>query len=173
MRNTIKKILKENDFDWTNEVKPIGVGEIWDKIKNIGDYGANNWFLDRIAEKTHGLGLLNDELSIFADIVKEVAEMSHSHGTQIGWEEGSRDGDCSDEVRKERLEGYKEGYDEGYGEGKEDGVEDGKDQIKKEFNEIKEIIYNKGFEEGRMYEAELDSEEYEKREGGLDFEYEN
>lgn len=183
MRNTIKKILKENDFEWTDDVEPISVEKIWDKIGDISEYGANNWFLDRIAKKTHGLGLLGEELNIFASILKEVAEMSHDRGIQIGWEEGRREGynegfkegkdDCEDDINHAKMNAHDEGYDEGYADGFDLGEENGKDQSKKEFNEIKEIVYNKGFEEGRMYEAGLDSEEYEKRQGGLDFEYEN
>jgi len=183
MRNTIKKILKENDFDWTKDVEPISVEQIEDKIDVITDYGASNWLLNHIAKKVHGLGLLNKELNLLTDIIKQVVETSQEDGKQLGWEEGNREGynegftegekDCEDDINHLLQNAQDEGYDEGYADGLKQGEEEGKDQAEKEFNEIKEIVYNKGFEEGRMYEAGLDSEEYEKRQGGLDFEYEN
>lgn len=179
MRNTIKKILKENDFDWTKDTEPISVEQIEDKIDVITDYGVNNWFLTRIATKIYGLGLLNKELNLLTDIMKELAENSQSHGVQLGWEEGNREG-FNEGWRKKEKENEMvinyakdEVYDEGYADGLVQGIEDGKIELEKDLKEREEIIYNKGFEEGRMYEAGLDSEEYERKQSGLDFEYEN
>ena len=59
-------------------------------------------------------------------------------------------------------------YEEGYEEGHERGYEDSQEYSLNKFKEERKTIYNKAFEEGRAYEAELDTEEFEKRQSGFD-----
>ena len=73
-----------------------------------------------------------------------------------------------EETEKDYLETSEGDWENGYEDGVIDGRADMKTELKKELEEQKSIIYNKGFEEGRAYEAELDTEEFEKRQSGFD-----
>ena len=180
MRNTIKKILKENDFDWANNVEPISAEKIKSEIEHMADYGISNYQISNIAKKAYKLGLIGRGLDIFVNILEDLSESSYEAGTQKGWEEGHIEGwrekkyECEEEEEEIKEEGYHEGYDEGYDEGYEAGSQTEREQMKKEAK----IIYKQAFEDGRAYESELDTEDYERRQSGFnpydyDGDYEN
>ena len=188
MRNTIKKILKENDFDWANNVEPISAEKIKSEIEHIADYGISNHQISIIAKKAYKLGLLGRGLDIFVGILEDISESSFEDGKQVGWEEGHIEGwrekkyECEEEEEEIRQEGYDVGYDVGYDEGYEAGSQTEKEEMEQYHQEQMEkeanLIYNQAFEDGRAYEAELDTEDYERRQSGFnpadyDGDYEN
>ena len=177
MRKKIKNILREkNEFEWMENITPLTKAQISRPIKFLEQYGFyfhnidKNAFINYIYE----MGLNQTQLNILTNALNYLSGDIHDYGIedghQTGWEEGHRDGydegydegeengelNCEDE----KVEEYKSGYEIGY----EGGVTDSLDVVKKE----RETIYNKAFEEGRAYEAELDSEEFEKRQSGFD-----
>ena len=175
MKNLIKKILKEdNDFEWAKDINPISVEEIQNKIYDTVDYGISNWASEHIAKKAYKLGLLSKELDIFVDILSYVSESAHDYGTQLGWEEGHREGysekqyECEEEEEEIREEGYQEGYEEGYEVGSQTEKEEMEQYYQEQMKKEAKLIYKQAFEDGRAYESEMDTEDYERRQSGFD-----
>ena len=192
MKNLIKKILKEeNDFDWARDTNPMSKSEITNQLGDLQDWGYfihERWLdTNKLVDFIYRLGLSEEKLNeisvVLYDLSESIYENGRERGQQEGWEEGNNEGyregkydgerDAKADINDDIEEARDDGYDEGYEDGLVQGIEDGKIELEKDLKEREEIIYNKGFEEGRMYEAGLDSEEYERKQSGLDFEYEN
>ena len=176
MRDRIKKILKENDFDWTNDVNPTSKEDIVKKIYNLRDVGyRRDPEISKLTEIVYNLALSQGQFEKLFEALYHLAEYSYSEGIDIGnqqgYSEGERDGyrygydeglsdvkqDITEELELEREKGYDEGYGEGLSEGYTKGYEEGKEET-----------YHKAFEEGRAYEAGLEVEDLERRESGFD-----
>jgi len=180
MKDLIKKILKEdNELDWIKDVEPASKGDIANELKDLEDWGyyihnpEKNKY--ELVDFIYSLGLdinkLDKMVSILYNFSENIFDVGRERGLQGGWEEGHHEGyhegyhdgereakyDCDDDIYEARDVGYEEGYDAG----REKGYEECE-------GELKEKIYNKGFEEGRAYESELDTEEYEKRQSSFD-----
>ena len=162
MKNLIRKILKEgNDFDWAKEQIPLSRGDIKKKLYSVSYVGDNEIYVGSLIDLVHSMGLTN--IKDVGDLSAEISSMLsqvHADSHSTGYDEARFDyeGDCD----SQEVIAYNEGYDEGYEHGEAVGYKEG---YKKGFTEAKEVTYDKAFEEGRSYEANLDSEEFEKREG--------
>jgi hypothetical protein len=180
MRDRIKKILKEEDFDWIKQQNPIPKREIITHLNSFQDYGYYARENDKFVETLHQLALTKEDFIKIAHSLDKVFVSVHSRGvdegSQASWYEGYREGrhereyeledDMADlrdrisELRDESDRVFDERYEEGYDEGKEDGY-------KKGFSEGGEAMYHKAFEEGRAYESGKDTEYYERGESGF------
>lgn len=183
MKNLIKKILKEeNDFDWARDTNPMSKSEITNQLGDLQDWGYfihERWLdANKLVDFIYRLGLSEEKLNeisvVLYDLSESIYENGRERGQQEGWEEGNNEGyregkydgerdakaDINDDIEEARVDGYDEGY--------EDGQLDMRGEVEDEIKKQKSIIYNKGFEEGRAYEAELDTEDYEKRQSGFD-----
>jgi len=176
MRNTIKKILKENDFDWIGETNPVSKGDIINKLRQLSDVGyRRDLETSQLTEAIYSLALNEGQFDVLFKALYHLADYSHNEGIDIGnqqgYSEGERDGyrygyddgytegkqDIDEELEIEREKGYDEGYDEGMNDG-----------YKKGYDEGVEVTYYKAFEEGRAYEAGIEVEDLERRESGFD-----
>ena len=177
MRKKIKNILREkNEFEWMENITPLTKAQISGPLNFLEQYGFyfhnidKNAFINYIYEMGLNQTQLNTLTKALSYLSDDIHEYGIDEGQQSGWEEGRREGydeghdegteygrrDCEDEKEEE----YESGYEDGYKRGETDSL----DVVKKE----RETIYNKAFEEGRAYEAELDSEEFEKKQSGFD-----
>jgi hypothetical protein len=169
MKHLIKKILKEDEFDWVRETNPITKPEISKKVGNLYPYALDK--LEELTTALHNLGLTKEEFDeFFLNIYRlsiDSYENGYNSGINAGYESGSDDGyrdgygDGVDNMKRKVDEGYEKGYNEGFGEAYSEAYEKG-------YNEGKEETYYKAFEEGRAYQHELENEEFEKGESEFD-----
>lgn len=176
MRNTIKKILKENDFDWIGETNPVSKGDIISKLKQLSDVGyRRDLETSRLTEAIYSLALNEEQFDILFKALYHLGDYCHGEGIDVGhqegYSEGERDGyrygrnDGYDEARSEIEDDVEDGFNRGYDEGYDEGMNDG---YKKGYDEGVEVTYYKAFEEGRAYEAGIEVEDLERRESGFD-----
>jgi hypothetical protein len=176
MRNTIKKILNENDFDWVSDINPASKEYIVRKVSNLESVGyRRDPETSQLTLTIHGLALNEEQINVLFKALEGFGDYCHGEGIDIGnqqgYAEGERDGyrygyddgfvegkqDIDEELEIERERGYDEGYDEGMNDGYKKGYEEGV-----------EVTYHKAFEEGRAYEAGIEVEDLERRESGFD-----
>ena len=184
MKDLIKKILKEeNDFDWVKNTNPLSKSEIANKLNNLEHTALVNTETS-LVKVIYSLALEESELDKMVDsldsYISRVYDNGEQEGMRLGHQEGYHEGhydgerDSRYDIEDELEEARNDGYDEGYEDGKIDMSGELEDEIEKQ----KSIIYNRGFEDGRAYEAELDTEDYERRESDFnpydyDGDYEN
>jgi hypothetical protein len=173
MKNLIKKILKENDFDWTSDVNPMSKSEISQELSGLVDFGyhslGNKSYL---INSIYNLGLTKDKLKDLLSSLYGLSEISfdagHQKGLNAGYEEGYNEGASSGESREDLEYEFRErereimdnSYEEGYSDGLEKGYQEG-------YSEGSEETYHKAFEEGRAYELGIDTEDFERRQSGF------
>ena len=176
MRNTIKKILKENDFEWVSNTNPISREDVVKKLYDLYEVGyRRDPELSKLTEIVYNLALSQDQFDKLFEALYHLSEFSYYEGIDIGnqqgYSEGERDGydqgyddgryegsqDIDEKLEIEREKGYDEGYDEGLSDGYTKGYEEGKEET-----------YHRAFEEGRAYEAGIEVEDLERRESGFD-----
>lgn len=180
MRDRIKKILKENDFEWTNDINPVSKEEIIKKMYFLREVGyRRSPEGSPIVDSIYNLALNETQLKSLLEALYNFGDYCHNEGIDIGNQEGYSEGnnagysegwdDGYSERKKEEeneIEDIKqESYDSGYYQGYDEGMYDGH---KKGYEEGAEATYYKAFEEGRAYEAGLDVEDLERRESGFD-----
>jgi flagellar biosynthesis/type III secretory pathway protein FliH len=177
MRNTIKKILKENDFDWIGDVNPVSKEDIIRKVYNLRHVGYTGRRPEdsQLTQVIYGLALNKEQIDVLFEALYNFGDYCHNEGIDIGNQNGYSEGESqgydmghSDgyseakrDMEDELEEKYEKGYDEGYDEAIQDGYQKG-------YEEGAEATYYKAFEEGRAYEAGIEVEDLERRESGFD-----
>jgi flagellar biosynthesis/type III secretory pathway protein FliH len=173
MKKIIKKILKEDDWDWVRDQNPITKPEISRKVRNLYNFSlySSEEESDEFTTALHQLALSKEEFDKLFVVISRLSRDSwgyaYDSGLGAGYEDGSRDGyregyrEGYDEAEGEYSEKYNEGWEEGYDEGFMDGKEKG-------YQEGKEETYYKAFEEGRAYQHELENEDFERGESDFD-----
>lgn len=176
MRDRIKKILKENDFEWINDINPVSKDYIINKMYDLSHVGYRSNPKDsKLAESIYSLALNESQIDILFNALYNFGDYCHNEGVDIGHQEGYDEGE-----RAGHRYGYDDGYDDGvsemrdqleterdkgYDEGYDEGMSDG---YKKGYDEGVEITYHKAFEEGRAYESGIEVEDLERMESGFD-----
>ena len=170
MKNTIKKILKE-DFDWADNINPISKSEIAGELKGLIDYGYNitedgEYLVDSI----YKLGLTKEKVKDLISSLYSLSERTFFNGFDNGESRGYEDAysnayedaltqvsqENEDEIESKFIEreqkvindSYEEGYNEGYDEGYQKGYDEGYEES-----------YYKGFEKGVSYQMGIDNGE--------------
>ena len=176
MRNTIKKILKENDFEWTNDINPASKDVIIKKMYELRDVGYRRSPEDSLlTQAIYNLALSENQLEPLFNALYHFGNLCHNEGLDIGNQHGYSEGESQgydighregySEAKYDMEDKLQEKYEEGYGEGYDEAIQDG---YQKGYEEGTEATYHKAFEEGRAYEAGLDVEDFERRESGFD-----
>lgn len=181
MRKKIKNILREvGEFEWMENITPLTKSQISSPLSFLEEFGVyfHNIDTNKFINYIHEMGLnqtqLNNLVNVLSYLSEDIYDAGMDQGQQSGWEEGHSEGhsegyDEGEDYALRTCEDEKEEkYDEGYEVGHERGYEDSQEYSLNKFKEEKETIYNKAFEDGRAYETELDTEEFEKRQSGFD-----
>lgn len=131
MKDKIRKMLRESDFDWTEDSSG---DEFYKKIqKRLGSYTSDTSILDDLLPFITSLPISEqgDIIDILESAFDGIRTEAKTEGYDEGYDEGCDNG--YDEGRDSGYDrGYQDGYDTGFDDGKNEGYQDGYNEAQEE-----------------------------------------
>jgi flagellar biosynthesis/type III secretory pathway protein FliH len=155
MRDKIKQILREGDFEWTEH------GDRESSIEAYFDRYTSDWAGGWYDTMEPFLAQLDvHQQKEFIEQLGAMLEEAHDYGNESGREGGWDDG---------YSDGHSEGYDEGHTDGYDSGYDDA--QSEKDCEDECNDAWHRGYEEGQE-EKDCDDERVDAHEEGRQEGYE-